>query len=77
VSRMAVAAITGVQGDTLKIARHHVMATMKHFASMAAGGRHQTRRPQLLRRIIRRIFWCRFRLRAEQVGSVMAILQRN
>src|SRR5258708_7971238 len=32
VSRMAVAAITGLQGDTFDIGRHHVVATMKHFA---------------------------------------------
>jgi len=32
VSRMAVAAITGLQGDDFHIDNHHVMATAKHFA---------------------------------------------
>lgn len=32
VSRMAVAAVTGLQGDSFAIDRHHVMATVKHFA---------------------------------------------
>src|SRR5437763_12662575 len=40
VSRMAVAAVTGLQGDESFINRHHVMATMKDFAAHAqpAGG---------------------------------------
>ena len=33
VSRMGVAAIDGMQGPTWMIDRHHVMATMKHFAA--------------------------------------------
>jgi len=33
VSRMAVAAVTGLQGDEFFIGRHHVVATMKHFAA--------------------------------------------
>jgi beta-glucosidase len=33
VGRMAVAAINGLQGTTWNIDRHHVMATMKHFAA--------------------------------------------
>ena len=32
-SRMGVAAIEGLQGDTFLIDRHHVMATAKHFAA--------------------------------------------
>src|SRR5262249_8897739 len=32
VSRMAVAAVTGLQSDKFFINRHHVLATMKHFA---------------------------------------------
>ena len=32
-ARMGVAAITGLQGPTWMIDRHHVMATMKHFAA--------------------------------------------
>ncbi|MBV9180566.1 MAG: glycoside hydrolase family 3 protein, partial [Acidobacteria bacterium] len=32
VSRLAVAAVTGLQGDLFVIGRHHVLATMKHFA---------------------------------------------
>src|SRR5947207_5236192 len=32
VSRMAVAAVTGLQGDAFNLNRHHVIATMKHFA---------------------------------------------
>src|SRR5215472_17805065 len=32
VSRMGVAAIEGLQGDSYLIDRHHVMATAKHFA---------------------------------------------
>ena len=31
-SRMAVAAVTGLQGDEFFIGRNHAMATMKHFA---------------------------------------------
>ena len=33
VARMAVAAVNGLQGTTWNIDRHHVMATMKHFAA--------------------------------------------
>jgi beta-glucosidase len=43
VSRMGVAAITGLQGNTLPlIDRHHVAATMKHFAAHGSpeGGRN-------------------------------------
>ncbi len=32
VSRMGVAAIDGLQGNSLLIGRHHVLATAKHFA---------------------------------------------
>ena len=41
-SRMGVAAIQGLQGDSFLIDRHHVMATAKHFAVHGQPeGRHQ------------------------------------
>src|SRR5262249_58613913 len=33
VSRMGVAAVNGLQGTSWNIDRHHVLATMKHFAA--------------------------------------------
>src|SRR5882672_3564496 len=75
VSRMAVAAITGVQGDTLKIDRHHVMATMKHFAvhGQPEGGTN-TAPANYSERIIRENFLVPFQAAVQEanVGSVMA-----
>jgi beta-glucosidase len=75
VSRMAVAAVTGLQGDTFFIGRHHVMATMKHFAvhGQPEGGTN-TAPGNYSERIIRENFLVPFEAAVEQghVGSVMA-----
>ncbi len=74
-SRMGVAAITGLQGDSFLIGHHHVMATAKHFAvhgqpeggTNAAPGNYSER-------IIRENFLVPFQAAVEEarVGSVMA-----
>ena len=58
VSRMAVAAVTGLQGDAFNLNRHHVIATMKHFAvhGQPEGGTN-TAPGNFSERIIRKIFW--------------------
>ncbi len=75
VSRMAVAAVTGLQGDTFKIDRHHVMATMKHFAvhGQPEGGTN-TAPGNYSERIIRENFLVPFQAAVQEgrVGSVMA-----
>ena len=75
VSRMAVAAITGLQGDNWKIDRHHVMATMKHFAvhGQPEGGTN-TAPGNFSERIIRENFLVPFQAAVQEanVGSVMA-----
>ena len=75
VSRMAVAAITGLQGDDFHIDNHHVMATAKHFAvhgqpeggTNAAPGNYSER-------IIRENFLVPFQAAVQEahVGSIMA-----
>src|SRR6266568_4164685 len=75
VSRMAVAAVTGLQGDTVNIGRHHVIATMKHFAvhGQPEGGTN-TPPGNYSERIIRENFLVPFQAAVQEahVGSVMA-----
>jgi beta-xylosidase len=75
VSRMAVAAVTGLQGDSFAIDPHHVMATMKHFAvhGQPEGGTN-TAPGNFSERVIRETFLVPFRAAVEEgrVGSVMA-----
>ena len=75
VSRMAVAAVTGLQGDDFFIGPHHVMATMKHFAvhGQPEGGTN-TAPGNYSERIIRENFLVPFEAAVKEghVGSVMA-----
>ena len=75
VSRMAVAAVTGLQGDAFNINRHHVVATMKHFAvhGQPEGGTN-TAPGNYSERIIRENFLVPFQAAVQEghVGSVMA-----
>jgi beta-glucosidase len=74
-SRMGVAAITGLQGDTYNISRHHVLATAKHFAvhGQPEGGTN-TAPGNYSERIIRENFLVPFQSAVEEAhaGSVMA-----
>jgi beta-glucosidase len=74
-SRMGVAAITGLQGDSWTIDRHHVMATAKHFAvhGQPEGGTN-TAPGNYSERIIRENFLVPFQAAVQEarVGSVMA-----
>jgi len=75
-SRMGVAAITGLQGDSFLIDhRHHVVATAKHFAvhGQPEGGTN-TAPGNYSERIIRENFLVPFQAAVEEarVGSVMA-----
>jgi beta-glucosidase len=75
VSRMAIAAIEGLQRDSFEIDRHHVLATAKHFAvhGQPEGGTN-TAPGNYSERIIRENFLVPFQAAVEQahVGSVMA-----
>src|SRR5437762_4314953 len=75
VSRMAVAAVNGLQGDEFKLNRHHVIATMKHFAvhGQPEGGTN-TAPGNYSERIIRENFLVPFEAAVKEghVGSVMA-----
>jgi len=75
VSRMAVAAVTGLQGDNFKIDRHHVIATMKHFAAhgQPEGGTN-TAPANYSERTLRETFLVPFQAAVQEanVGSVMA-----
>jgi beta-glucosidase len=75
VSRMAVAAVTGLQGDDFFIGRGHAMATMKHFAvhGQPEGGTN-TAPGNYSERVIRETFFVPFEaaVREGRVGSVMA-----
>ncbi|HZQ18962.1 MAG TPA: CIA30 family protein [Terriglobales bacterium] len=75
VSRMAVAAVTGLQGDRFFIGRDHVMATMKHFAvhGQPEGGTN-TAPGNYSERVIRENFLVPFEAAVKEahVGSVMA-----
>jgi beta-glucosidase len=74
-SRMGVAAITGLQGDSFAIDRHHVVATAKHFAvhGQPEGGTN-TAPGNYSERIIRENFLVPFQAAIEEAhaGSVMA-----
>ena len=75
VSRMGVAAITGLQGPTWFIGRDHVMATAKHYAvhSQPEGGTN-TAPGNYSERVIRENFFVPFKAAVQEahVGSVMA-----
>jgi beta-glucosidase len=75
VSRMGVAAIEGLQGDSFLIGRHHVLATAKHFAvhGQPEGGTN-TAPGNYSERIIRENFLVPFQAAVQEahVGSVMA-----
>src|SRR5215469_12226784 len=75
VSRMAVAAVTGLQGDEFFIGPHHAMATMKHFAvhGQPEGGTN-TAPGNYSERVIRENFLVPFEAAVKEgrVGSVMA-----
>ena len=74
-ARMGVAAITGLQGDSWAINRHHVVATAKHFAvhGQPEGGTN-TAPGNYSERIIRENFLVPFQAAIEEAraGSVMA-----
>lgn len=75
VSRMAVAAVNGLQGTSWSIDRHHVIATAKHFAvhGQPEGGTN-TAPGNYSERVIRESFFVPFQAAVEEahVGSVMA-----
>ncbi len=74
-SRMGVAAITGLQGDTFNLDHHHVVATAKHFAvhGQPEGGTN-TAPGNYSERIIRENFLVPFQaaIQEARAGSVMA-----
>jgi beta-glucosidase len=74
-ARMGVAAISGLQGDSFFINRHHVIATAKHFAvhGQPEGGTN-TAPANYSERIIRENFLVPFQAAVQEahVGSVMA-----
>lgn len=74
-SRMGVAAVTGLQGRTFFIDRHHVMATAKHFAAhgQPEGGTN-TAPANFSERILRESFLVPFKAVVQEghAGSVMA-----
>jgi beta-glucosidase len=74
-ARMGVAAITGLQGDTFMIGRHHVLATAKHFAvhGQPEGGTN-TAPGNYSERILRENFLVPFQAAVQEAkaGSVMA-----
>ena len=75
VSRMGVAAIEGLQGDSFLIDRHHTMATAKHFAAhgQPEGGTN-TAPGNFSERVLRESFLVPFETVVEEAhpGSVMA-----
>ena len=75
VSRMGVAAINGLQGTNWKIDRHHVMATMKHFAAHGQPESGTNTAPvNISERELRETFLVPFKagVKEAHVGSVMA-----
>jgi beta-glucosidase len=75
VAHMGVAAINGLQGTTWTIDRHHVMATMKHFAAHGQPESGTNTAPaNFSERDLRETFLVPFRAAVEEahVGSVMA-----
>lgn len=75
VSRMGVAAIEGLQGDSFMIDHHHVLATAKHFAvhGQPEGGTN-TAPGNYSERVIRENFLVPFQAAVQEarVGSIMA-----
>jgi beta-glucosidase len=74
-SRMAVAAVTGLQGAGFLIDRHHVMATAKHFAVHGAPeGGTNTAPGNYSERVIREFYFPAFQAAVVEAhaGSVMA-----
>ena len=75
ISRMGVAAIEGLQGESYMIDRHHVLATAKHFAvhGQPEGGTN-TAPGNISERVIRESFLVPFQAAVQEahVGSVMA-----
>ncbi len=75
VSRMGVAAINGLQGTSWMIDRHHVLATMKHFAAHGQPESGTNTAPvNLSERELRETFLVPFQAAVEEahVGSAMA-----
>ena len=75
VARMGVAAIDGLQGTTWNIDRHHVMATMKHFAAHGQPESGTNTAPaNFSERDLRETFLVPFEagVKEAHVGSVMA-----
>jgi beta-glucosidase len=75
VSRMGVAAINGLQGPSWMIDRHHVLATMKHFAAHGQPESGTNTAPvNLSERELRESFLVPFEAAVKEahVGSVMA-----
>lgn len=75
VSRMGVAAILGLQGPSWMIDRHHVLATMKHFAAHGQPESGTNTAPvNLSERELRETFLVPFEAAVKEahVGSVMA-----
>jgi len=75
VARMGVAAIDGLQGTSWMIDRHHVMATMKHFAAHGQPESGTNTAPtNFSDRDLRETFLVPFRAAVQEahVGSVMA-----
>lgn len=75
VSRMGVAAIEGLQGSSWNIDRHHVLATMKHFAAHGQPESGTNTAPaNFSERELRETFLVPFQagVQEAQVGSVMA-----
>jgi beta-glucosidase len=75
VAHMGVAAIAGLQGTTGKIDRHHVMATMKHFAAHGQPESGTNTAPaNFSERDLRETFLVPFRAAVQEahVGSAMA-----
>lgn len=74
-ARMGVAAVTGLQGGSFFIDRHHVLATAKHFAAhgQPEGGTN-TAPANFSERILRESFLVPFKAVVQEgrVGSVMA-----
>jgi beta-glucosidase len=75
VSRMGVAAIQGLQGGATLIDRHHVLATMKHFAAHGQPESGTNTAPaNVSERTLRETFLVPFKAAVQEarVGSVMA-----
>jgi len=68
VSQMAVAAVTGLQGDEFLIGRHHVVATMKHFAAHGQPEGGTIPRRQISPSASFAKFWCLSKLRSNRVA---------